>query len=157
MDTTNYWPFAREYSIWNATVRALQFWTADLKPHILSNAIECVYTAFFCSNSAQQLWNLPEETTLNDTFERELTQEDKGYESRSKSLSIPTPHRRAPWIYHIFMTETLSCYPTTPLSTAEQHPEHSPRRFRRHSPVCHSLVFTSSDEESPVRTSDWHL
>ena len=40
MDTTHYWPFAREYLIWNATVTGLQFWTADLKPHILSDAIE---------------------------------------------------------------------------------------------------------------------
>ena len=31
MDATNYWPFAREYSIWNATVAALQFWMEDLK------------------------------------------------------------------------------------------------------------------------------
>ena len=28
-------------------------------------------------------------TTLNDAFERELTQEDKGYDSGSESLSIP--------------------------------------------------------------------
>ena len=40
MDATHYWPFAREYSIWNATVTAVQFWMADLKPHILSNVIE---------------------------------------------------------------------------------------------------------------------
>ena len=40
MDATYYWPFAREYSILNATVTALQFWTADLEPCILSNAIE---------------------------------------------------------------------------------------------------------------------
>ena len=73
---------------------------ADLKPHILSDAIEWVYTAFFCSNSAQQLQNLPEEilfghfmTTLNVAFERELTQEDEGYDSGSESLSIPTPLR----------------------------------------------------------------
>ena len=76
MDATHYWPFAREYSIWNIAVTALQFWIADLKPHIPSDAIEWVYTAFFCSNSAQQLWNQSEEiifshfmTTLNDTFE----------------------------------------------------------------------------------------
>ena len=81
MDTTHYWPFAREYSIWNAAVTALQFWTADLKPHILSDAIEQVYTAFFCSHSAQQLQNQPEEvifscfmTTLNNSFKWELTQ-----------------------------------------------------------------------------------
>ena len=47
MDATCYWPFAREYSIWNATVTAVQFWIADLEPHILSSAIESVYTDFF--------------------------------------------------------------------------------------------------------------
>ena len=30
MDTTEYWPFAHEFSIWNASVTALQFWTIDL-------------------------------------------------------------------------------------------------------------------------------
>ena len=52
MDATQYWPFAREYSIWNAAVATLQFWMADLEPQTLSNAIEWVYTAFFSSNSA---------------------------------------------------------------------------------------------------------
>ena len=53
----------------------------------------------------------------------------------------------------------LSFNLTTSLTTAEEHPEHSPWRFRTHSPVCCHLVFTSSDEESPIRTSDpylWH-
>ena len=40
MDATDYWPFAREYSIWNTAVAALQFWMADLKSHILSDVIE---------------------------------------------------------------------------------------------------------------------
>ena len=40
MKTTNYWPFVREYSIWNAAVAALPFWTADLGPNILSSTIE---------------------------------------------------------------------------------------------------------------------
>ena len=59
----------------------------------LSNATEQVYTAFFCSNSAQQLRNISEDilfghfvTTLNDTFERELTMEEEGYDSGSESL-----------------------------------------------------------------------
>ena len=98
-------------------------------------------------------------TTLNDTFERELTQEDEGYESRSESFSIPTPLRRALQIYHISTSENLSFDPTTPLTTAEQHWEHSPWRFRRCSSICCHLVFTSSDDESPIRTSDpclWH-
>ena len=46
----HYWPFPWEYSIWNTAVAALQFWKADLKPHIPRNAIEWVYTAFFHSN-----------------------------------------------------------------------------------------------------------
>ena len=36
----DYWPFAREYSIWNPAVTALQLWTADSKSHIPSDAIE---------------------------------------------------------------------------------------------------------------------
>ena len=74
MDATHYWPFAMEYSIWNATVAALQFWMADLFPEILSNAIEWVYTAFFCRNSVQHLRSISEEifshfmTTLNNAF-----------------------------------------------------------------------------------------
>ena len=53
MDATQYWPFAREYSIWNATVSVLQFWIEDLKPTTFSAAIERVYMAFFCSKSSQ--------------------------------------------------------------------------------------------------------
>ena len=75
MDATDYWSFAREYSIRNATVAALQFWMADLNPTILSNAIEWVYTAF-CSDSAPHLHYISEEiflshfvTTLNEAFE----------------------------------------------------------------------------------------
>ena len=29
MDATDYWPMAREYSIWNATIASLQFWTSS--------------------------------------------------------------------------------------------------------------------------------
>ena len=100
MDATHYWLFAREYSVLNAAVTAQQFWAADLEPHILSNAIERVYTAFFCSDSAQQLRNQWEEiifshfvTTLNGAFEWGLAQEDEGYKSGSESLSIPTPQK----------------------------------------------------------------
>ena len=98
MDTTHYWPFAREYPILNATATEYQILMEDLKPHILSDAIDRVYTAFFGNNSAQQLRNISEEvlfsyfvTTLNDAFQRELTQEDGGYESGRESFSIPIP------------------------------------------------------------------
>ena len=92
MVATHYWSFAREYSIWNAAVTALQFWMADLGPKNLSNAIEHVNTAFFCSTSSQQLRNTSEEvlyghfmTTLNDAFEQELALEDEGYNRRVKA------------------------------------------------------------------------
>ena len=80
MDAPQYWPFAHEYSIWNAAIAALQFWMADLGPHVLSPAINLVNTAFFYADHTHQLQNLPEEvlfghfvTTLNDAFEEELT------------------------------------------------------------------------------------
>ena len=117
---------AWEYSIWNSAVTALQFWTADIKPHILSDAIEWIYTAFFSSNSAQQLHNLPEAilfshfmTTLYNTFEIELVQEDEGYEGGSENINISTPLRRAPRIYHVSTMEDLSFNPTTPPTRAK--------------------------------------
>ena len=48
---SDYWPMAREYSVWNITIAALQFWAADLKAHVLSSTIEQVYIAFFNSTS----------------------------------------------------------------------------------------------------------
>ena len=55
MDATEYWLFAHKFSIWNALVAALQFWTKDLDTQILSNTIKRVYAAFFYSDTAQLL------------------------------------------------------------------------------------------------------
>ena len=46
MSIADYWPMAREYSIWNAAIASLQFWTADLDPVTLSMATNEVYSAF---------------------------------------------------------------------------------------------------------------
>ena len=137
--------------------------TADLKPHILSNAIDWVYAAFFYSDYTQQKWHLPEEilfshfrTNLNDTFATELAQEDEGYESGSESLNVPTPLSRAPRIYHVSMVEDLSFnsvnFGQSP-TTAGQHAESSPCRYRGCSITHCQMVFTSLDDESPVRCS----
>ena len=114
-DTTDCWSFAREYSIWNVAVAALQFWTDNLNPPMLSKATERVYTTFFCSDSSQHLQDVSEEilfgcfvTTLNDAFEWELTLEDIGYESGSKSLNVPTPLHQEPWPFHVLTQENLS-------------------------------------------------
>ena len=37
----------REYSIWNAAIALLQFWTADLNPVTFGRGTEEVYTTFF--------------------------------------------------------------------------------------------------------------
>ena len=52
MNATDYWPFACKFSIWNASVAALQLWTEELDPQTLSTTIERVYIAFFYSDSA---------------------------------------------------------------------------------------------------------
>ena len=87
MNTTDHWPLAREYSILNAMVTALQFWTVDLEAHVLSSTIEQVYNTFFYTTSMYLLCQQSEEvlfgnfvTTLNAAFESKLTLEDKGYE-----------------------------------------------------------------------------
>ena len=103
------------------------FWMADLHPQMLSNTIEWVYTAFFCSDSAQHLRNKSEEilfgcfvTTLSDAFEWELALEDGGYESGRESLCIPTPLCRAPHLYHVSACENLSSRSAAPRTFSPQ-------------------------------------
>ena len=146
MNATDYWPFAREYSMWNATVAALQFWTADLEPHILSSTSEWVYAAFFYNTSTHLLCNQPEEvlfshfvTTLNDTFERELALADKGYESGSETSNLPTPLRRTSRIHHISSDEIISFDPSALCTTATSQSNCKP--------VHHQLSFSNSDDE----------
>ena len=75
MDATDYWPMAREYFIWNATIASLQFWKTDLDMLMLGNALE-VYSAFFYATSTHTLHQQSDEilfdcfmTTLNVAFE----------------------------------------------------------------------------------------
>ena len=96
MIATDYWPLAREYLIWNTTVTALQFWTADLEAHVLSSTIKQVYNAFFYSTSMHLLCQQSEEvlfgcfmTMLNAAFESKLALEDEGYESGSEISTYP--------------------------------------------------------------------
>ena len=97
----DYWPVAREYSIWNAVVAALNFWTADLKALILSSTTKEVYRTFFYMLSAHTLHQMSDEilfghfmTRLNAAFEQNSALEDEGYESGLENFNIPTPLRR---------------------------------------------------------------
>ena len=89
---------AREYSVWNAAVAALQFWTADHEAHIHTSAINKVFNAFFYSTSTHVLHQQSDEilfgcfmTMLNAPFESKLGSEDEGYKSGSENFNIPTP------------------------------------------------------------------
>ena len=62
METADYWPMAREYSIWNAAIASLQFWTEDLNPVTLDTATEHIYTAFFWTSTNHTLHQQSEET-----------------------------------------------------------------------------------------------
>ena len=156
--------FLHENILYGMPVSVLQSWTADLNQHVLSHAIDWVYATFFYSTHAQQIWNLLEEilfshfmTTLNDASETELAQEDEGYESVSENFNISTPLSRTLSIYHVSTVDDLSFNlanfgwsPTTP----EQHAESSPHWYKKCNITCCQLVFTSSDDESPVRSSE---
>ena len=147
MDPIDYWLMAREYSVWNATVAALQFWTADLEAHVLSSPIEQVYNAFFYSTSMHLLCQQSDEilfscfmTTLNAAFESKLTLEDEGYESGSQNFNIPTPLRWTSKIHHVSNVENVSFDPdlVTPYNTGTK--ESHCRLVHRH------LTFSSSEE-----------
>ena len=118
MDTTDYWPMAREYSIWNATISSLQCWTADLDPVTLGRATKQVYTTFFYSSSSHTLHQQSDKIlfgcfviTLNAAFDQQLLLADEGYESSSDMIHSPTPLRKTPGIHHVSSMEHASFNP----------------------------------------------
>ena len=85
MNVADYWPMAREYSIWNATIASLQFWTVDLDPVTLGIATEEVYSAFFHSTSTHTLCQQSDKIlfghfiiALNAAFDQQLALADEG-------------------------------------------------------------------------------
>ena len=153
MDAADYWPMAREYSIWNATIASLQFWTEDLDPVILGRATEHVYTTFFYSSSSHTLCQQSNEilfghfvVTLNAASDQQLSLVDGGYESGSDTIDLPTPLRKTPRIHHVSSMEhtPFDPVPTTPCSA----PQTLPR------PVCRHLSFHSADSYTPDNTPE---
>ena len=145
----------REYSIWNVTIAALQFWTADLEAHMQSSAIEQVYNAFFNSTSMHLLHQQSDEilfghfvTTLNATFQSKLALEDEGYESGSENFNIPTPVRQTSRIHHISSVQNASFDPD-PVT-----PHSSSSRESHHRLVHRCLIFSSSEEDDDVIPAD---
>ena len=82
---------------------------------------------------------------------------DEGYDSGSDYFTIPAQLSRALRIYHISIVDDLffnlvnfGQSPTTP----EQHADSSLHRHRCCSLTCHCLVFTCSNDEISVRSSE---
>ena len=135
MNIADYWPMVREYSIWNAAIPSLQFWTADLDPVTLGRATEEVYSAFFYSSSSHTLRQQSDEIlfghfmiALNATFDQQLWLADEGYERGSNTINLPTPLRKTPRIHHVSSFEHASFDPDP--VTPQNMPQTPPR------PVC---------------------
>ena len=159
METAEYWPMAWEYSIWNATIASLQFWTEDLDPVTLGIATECIYTTFFWTSTSHTLCQQSEETlfgcfviALNAAFTQQLSLADEGYKSGSDTIDLPTPLWKTPHIHHISSMEHTSFNPvsTTPHSTVTITPSGMPLTAPR--PVCRSLSFSSNNDQDPDST-----
>ena len=118
MDTTDYWPMVRAYSIWNATIASPQFWPADLDPVTLGRATEQVYTTFFYSSSSHTLHQQSDKIlfgcfviALNTAFDQQLLLADGEYESSSDTIDLPTPLRKISGIHHVSSMEHASFDP----------------------------------------------
>ena len=118
MDAIDYWPMAKEYSIWNAAIASLQFRTADLDPVTLGRATEQVYTTFFYSSSSHTLHQQSDKIlfghfviALNAAFDQQLSLAHEGYESSSDTIDLPTPLRKTPRIHHVSSMEHASFDP----------------------------------------------
>ena len=127
METAEYWPMAREYGIWNATIASLQFWAEDLNPVTLGEASQHVYNHFFWTPTSHTLHQLSKETlfghfvlALNAAFTQQLSLADEGYESGSNE-DIPTPLREMQCIHHVSSLEHASFTPHTQHSMQTSH------------------------------------
>ena len=131
MDATEYWPMAREYSIWNVTIVLLQFWTADLDPVTLGRATEQVYTTFFYSPSSHTPHQQSDDVmfgcfviALNAAFIQQLSLADEGYESGTDTNDLPTPLRKTLRIHHVSSLEhnSFNLEPVSPQNTPQTPP-----------------------------------
>ena len=156
METAEYWLMAQEYSIRNAAIASLQFWTEDLDPVTLSIATEHIYTTFFWTSTSHTLHQQSEETffgcfviALNAAFTQQLSLADEGYESGSDTVDLPTPSQKTPHIHHVSSIEHASFNPvhTTPCNTVNMTPCSSPQTPTR--PVCQHLFFSSDTDHTP--------
>ena len=125
MNTVDYWPMAREYSIWNAVVAALNFWTADLEAHTLGSTTEEVYLRPVC----RRLMYSPSDA--------DATSEDEVQYPTPDSRSTPSKHTIATSEHLEDEANEEKDFQTIPLDNEHWATEDIPER-----PLCiheHSL------------------
>ena len=149
MNAMDYWPMAREYSVWNAAVAALQFWTAELETHILASTIDKVFIAFFYSTLTHLLHQQSNKilfghfmTTLNAAFESKLASEDEGYKSGSENFNIPTPLQKTSKIHHVSSIENASFDLILVTACSTRDPQHRP--------LCRRLTYSSLNDDNTI-------
>ena len=147
MNVADYWPMAREYSIWNAAITSLQFWTADLDPVTLAGLQKKSTQHFHYSSSSHTLHQQSDKIlfghfmiTLHAAFNWQLLLADEGYESGSDTINLPTLLRKTPRIHHVSSIEHASFNPepVTPWNMPQ-----TPSR-----PVHRWLSFSSTDDDN---------
>ena len=151
MNTTDYWPMARKYSIWNAAIASLQFWAEDLDPVTLGKATEHVYTTFFYSPSSHTLHQQSDEIlfghfviALNAAFDQQLSLADEGYKSGSDTIDLPTPLRKTPCISPCFQHGTRFIW----FSSHTHHTVH----YKLHQDMCADM-YPSFQQTATVSTA----
>ena len=154
METTEYWPMACKYGIWNAAITSLQFWAEDLNLITLGIASECVYTTFFWTPTSHTLQQLSEEVlfghfvlALNAAFTQQLSLADKGYKSGSNN-DLPMPLQKTPHIHHVPSMEHASFDPAHTMPHCSADTPHYDTQPTSPRPVCHCLTFLSDSSES---------
>ena len=159
METADYWPMAREYSIWNATITSLQSWAEDLDLVTLGIVSGHVYTTFFWTPTSHMLCHQSEDVlfghfviALNAAFTQQLSLADEGYKSGSDTIDLPTPLRKTPHIHHMpsFEHASFNLALTAPHSTVTITPHSSPQTPTR--PVHCCLSFNSDSDQDPDST-----
>ena len=160
MDTTEYWPMAQEYGIWNAAITALQFWAEDLDPVSLGVASEHFYNHFFWTLTSHTLCQLSEEVlvgcfflALNSAFHQQLSLADEGYESGSNE-DLPTPLRKTPCVHHVSSLEHASFNPVSSTPCRPVDPPHYNTQSSPLRPVHHCLSFSSDQEHTSLVHTD---
>ena len=147
MNATDYWPMAREYSIWNATVAALQFWTADLKAHVLSSTVEQVYNVFFYTTSMHLLHQQSEGSFYLVTSWPCLMPPLKANSPwKMKVMRVEVKILTYPLLSDVLLEYTMFPVMTTFPLTQSLHTVGVPASHIT-SPVWHQLSFNTSDDK----------